>query len=379
MTDLAGNAQLDRALHLGIEKCIQNARRLQAFPHVTRDGEWLTSEHGRWTAGFFIGQIWLAHMTTNDEEVKKLAFDWSSRLEPRAKDQSTHDMGFLFEPSFVRGFNVTGNNRLRDHAIQAAYSLATRYHPNGRYIQAWSEGEDPAHAGLAIVDTIMNLPILLWASEQTGDRSLHEIGVATADTIATQHIRTDGSTFHVVTHDPMTGVVTNKGTHQGASSSSCWTRGQAWALYGFARMGVILRAQRLVDTACRLADYFVAKLDGHYLPPWDFDRSQADEPRDSAAGAIAASGLLELGRVSGDLRYTEAGYRIAVGLAQNCVDYQNSARPGLLLHGSVDVPRRSGIDQSIVYGDHFFLEAIVKIRRPELWNRLGCLRYESRM
>lgn len=379
MTDLAGDAQLDRALQLGIEKCIQDARRLQAFPHVTRDGEWLTSGHGRWTAGFFIGQIWLAYMITNNEGAKELASDWSRRLEARAKDRSTHDMGFLFEPSFVRGFNVTGDGRLRDHAIQAAYSLATRYHPEGRYIQAWSEEEDPAHAGLAIVDTIMNLPILLWAYEQTGDKSLQEVGVAAAETIAGQHIRADGSTFHVVTHDPKTGVVTDKGTHQGASPSSCWTRGQAWAIYGFARMGAILRAQKLVDTAGRLADYFVARLDGDYLPPWDFDRSQADEPRDSAAGAIAASGLLELGRVSGEPRYTQAGYRIAVGLAYNCVDYQNPTRPGLLLHGSVDVPRRSGIDQSIVYGDHYFLEAIVKIRRPELWNRLGCPRYDSQM
>jgi len=129
----------------------------------------------------------------------------------------------------------------------------------------------------------------------------------------------------------------------------------------------------LLATARLTADYFLDQLGKRALPPWDFNCQGEDEPKDSAAGAIAASGLMELGRATDDNAYTESAQRIVLGLIDTCVDFDHPEKPGLLMHGTVDFPRRSGIDESIMYGDHFFMEALIKIRHPELWNHLGCV------
>jgi unsaturated chondroitin disaccharide hydrolase len=370
---VAEDLLLDNALALGIAKCLRDAGRLTAFPHVTRDGDWLVSERGRWTAGFFVGMLWIAGLVRDDAAVLKTALAWTTRLEGRSHDRSTHDLGFLFEPSAVCGFNILGRDDLRETAIRAARSLASRFHPRGRFIPAWSVEEDPSYAALCIVDTIMNVPILLWAGRETGDRTLSEVGEQTARTIRDQHVRPDGSTWHTVDHHPETGAVTDRGTHQGAFPGSCWTRGQAWALYGFAKVAGLLGSPEMAATARQVADYFLDRLGSRAVPPWDFDRDEEGEPVDSAAGAIAASGLLELARLTGESSYAEAGRRIALGLIGTCVDFDTPERPGLLMHGTVDYPRQSGVDESIMYGDHYFMEAVVKLRHPRLWTTLGCL------
>lgn len=363
---------LDRTLELGIAKCLRDADRLNAFPHVTNDGDWLVSEHARWTGGFFVGMLWLAGALRDDPSILNTARSWALRLAPRATDCTTHDMGFLFEPSCVRGHNIKVDEQLRSLAISAGQSLASRFVPKGRYIPAWDPSEGQEYLALAIVDTVMNLPIVYWAANEINDSRMREIAVQTAETIRTQHIRPDGATYHVVDHDPDTGEVTHRGTHQGRHDNSCWTRGQAWTLYGFTRMGVVLESEEMMDTARKTADYFLNQMGERTIPPWDFDRKDANEPVDSAAGAIAASGLIELGRRTGEQTYTRAGERIVHGLIDACVDFDHPDKPGLLMHGTVDYPRRSGVDESIMYGDHYFMEALVKIRHPELWGILGC-------
>ena len=353
----AENTRLDRALELGIAKCMRDGDRLSAFPHVTEEGDWLISEHARWTGGFFVGMLWLAGVLREDGEILKTARSWAMRLAPRASDCSTHDMGFLFEPSCVRGHNIQSDEQLRSLAIEAGRSLASRYVPKGHYIPAWDPTEGSQYLALAIVDTVMNLPIISWAARESGDNHLHKIAVQTARTIREQHVRPDGATYHVVDHDPETGEITHRGTHQGAHDNSCWTRGQAWTLYGFTRMAVILQSDEMMLTARQTADYFLSQMGDRTIPPWDFDRDRAEEAVDSAAGAIAASGLLELGRRTGEKVYTYAGERMVDGLIDTCIDFDNPDQPGLLMHGTVDYPRRSGVDESIIYGDHYFLEA----------------------
>ena len=364
--------RLDAALQLGIDKCLRDADRLGGFPHVTRNGDWLVSEHGRWTAGFFVGTLWLAGLVRGSAEIFETADAWAGRLYSRSFDRTTHDMGFLFEPSLVRGYNILDRARHRATAIQAARSLATRFHPKGRYIPAWSPEEDPSYLGLAIVDTIMNLSILLWAGRETGDAELTTVGRRCAETIRAQHVRPDGSTYHTVDHDNESGAVRERNTHQGAHPESCWTRGQAWALYGFAKVGRLTGSEDILATARLVADHFLERLGDRALPPWDFDCDFDGEPRDSAAGAIAASGLLELGRNSGESAYSDAGRRIVLGLIETCVDFARPETPGLLMHGTVDYPRNSGVDESIIYGDHYFMEALVKMRHPQHWDVLGC-------
>ena len=370
---VTSNDLLDATLELGIEKCLRDAERLSAFPHVTRNGDWLISEHGRWTAGFFVGMLWISGMVRDEAAIFEIAVAWAKRLFNRSFDRSTHDMGFLFEPSMVRGYNILGHEGLRDTAIQASRSLASRFHEKGGYIPAWSPEEDPSFLGLAIVDTIMNLPIIMWAGRVADDAGLTEVGRHCAQTIRAQHVRPDGSTYHTVDHDDETGAVTERGTHQGANNESCWTRGQAWTLHGFTKMARMTESEDLLATARQTADYFLDQLGERTLPPWDFERNGEDEPKDSAAGAIAASGLLELGRATGESVYTEEGRRIVLGLIDTCVDFEHPERPGLLMHGTVDYPRQSGVDESIMYGDHYFMEALVKLRHPGHWDLLGCV------
>ncbi|MCC6314762.1 MAG: glycoside hydrolase family 88 protein, partial [Thermomicrobiales bacterium] len=342
----------DRALDYCVAKTRLNLDRLDAFPHTTRDGRWRTSEHGRWTAGHWIGVIWLAYLRTGDPDLREAAYAWAQRLEPRKTDVTTHDMGFLFYPSFVRGYRITGDPWFRDAAVVAARSLATRFHEPGDYIQAWDEAEDPIHRGRTIVDTVMNLPLLLWAAEETGETRLREIALRVAETTIANHVRPDGSTYHVVDFDPEIGRAVWRGTHQGLHDESYWTRGQAWAIYGFASIARIAMRPDLRAVAEQLADFFVGQANLDEAPPWDFAAQGAGVPRDAAAGAIAADGLLDLaaaGGIDADLRRQQA-LRLLDALVATCTDDSASPRQGLLLHATADLPRNSAVDESLMYG-----------------------------
>lgn len=353
-----------QALDACVEKTRQNLTRLDAFPHVTRDGVWRTSEHGRWTAGHWLGILWLAYLRSGDPELLAAAEAWSRRLEFRKTDTTTHDMGFLFYPSFVRGYRITGDPYYRDVALAAAESLTARFHQPGDYIQAWEEAEDPIHRGRTIVDTVMNLPLLLWAAEESGESRYREIALRVAETTARHHVRADGSTYHVVDFDPETGEAIRYTTHQGLNDESSWTRGQAWATYGFSEVARLTGRADLHAVANRLADYFVAHLEPNRAPPWDFTAPGAEQPRDAAAGAIAAAGLLDLAYAAADEpeRERRMGQARALldALVATCTDFGESAPHGLLLHATADLPRKSGLDVSLIYGDHYFFEALTR-------------------
>jgi unsaturated chondroitin disaccharide hydrolase len=361
--------QYDQVLDALVAKTRRNLDRLDAFPHTTLNGRWRTSEHGRWTAGHWIGIIWLAYLRSGDPALLEAARVWSHRLASRQTDTTTHDMGFLFYPSFVRGYRITGDADLRDAALTAARSLTTRFHNRGGYIQAWDEAEDPIHAGRTIVDTVMNLPLLIWATEETGDPHFREIALRVAETTARHHVRPDGSTFHVVDFDPSSGEPVRYATHQGQHDESCWTRGQAWAIYGFARVARLTGRDDLRAVADQLADYFVARLEPGTPPPWDFAAAGPDEPRDSAAGAIAADGLLDLVLGTSDpserARRTLQAKDILDTLIASSFDESDTGGQGLLLHAAADRPRNSAVDESLIYGDHYFFEAMYRAADAE--------------
>ena len=359
------------ALSYGITKLGSTTLRLQAFPHTTDHGRWRQSEHGRWTAGFWVGALWLAYLTTREAYWASEATDWARRLAPRHDDRTTHDMGFLFQPSFVRGWKITHDPYFRDVALAACAAHASRYHPIGRFIPAWDPSEDPRFAGRTIVDTVMNLPILFWGARVAGRPEWEQIGREAAATIRTHHLRPDGSTIHVVDFDPSTGQVVDRTTHQGYAPDSCWTRGQAWALYGFTQVYGWSQDPRDLAAARQLADYFLAHLPDDRVPYWDFQAPDIPRaPRDSAAGAIAASGLLELARTLGDVAgewYRQAGLELLDGLIAQCLSRGAPDQDGILLHATVDLPHQSAIDASTIYGDHYFLEALCKALLPAQW------------
>jgi unsaturated chondroitin disaccharide hydrolase len=311
----------------------------------------------------------MAYLRTGDQTLLAAAYDWTKRLEFRKTDTTTHDMGFLFYPSFVRGYRITGETSFRDAALTAAASLATRFHEQGGYIQAWDEAEDPMHRGRTIVDTVMNLPLLLWAAAEADEPRYREIALRVADTTARHHVRPDGSTYHVVDFDPVSGEAVRFTTHQGLHDESFWTRGQAWATYGFAAVARMSKRDDLREIANRTADFFVSQVEADRPPPWDFAAGGANEPRDAAAGAIAADGLLDLALSADDAEERARREAEARGLLDAligvCTEEGEQAPHGLLLHATADLPRGSGIDVSLIYGDHYFFEALFRVVDPE--------------
>jgi unsaturated chondroitin disaccharide hydrolase len=297
--------------------------------------------------------LWIGYLLTHEAQWTADAAAWAKKLEGRSGDTSTHDMGFLFEPSFVRGWSITRDTYYRDVALQAAESLLTRYRPLGQFIQAWDHGP----GGRAIIDTMMNLSLLFWAGRI-------DIATCVADTTLREHLRSDGSTYHVVDFDPNTGRVVHRGTHQGWSEASCWSRGQAWAIYGFSRTYIWTSEPRFLAAAQTAADYFLRRLPDDQIPPWDFD-APAGGPRDTSAAAVAASGLLDLERIVGG--YGKAAQGILQAL---CGNLANSKSDGILLHGAGNVPQSDAVDESLIYGDYYFVEALCKTLRPDLWSVL---------
>lgn len=360
----------ERAYRRALEVADRLLGELEGFPHTTRHGCWRVSAEGRWTAGFWIGLIWLLYLEVGDERVRDAATHWLGKLRFRETDTTTHDMGFLFEPSFVRGFNITGEQDFRDAGIQAARSLATRFHSVGGYIQAWDESEDPIHCGRTIVDTVMNLPLLIWAARAADEPNLAAVAEQVAQTTAHYHVRSDGSTYHVVDFGPGSGRPLRSITHQGYADESCWSRGQAWALYGFCKLHLLTGDLRWLDVSQRVADFFLTHLPEDNLPYWDFRLPDtAGEPRDSSAAAIAASALLDLAtcahHVDASTRYRRGAERLLDALILNCLSQSASGQQGILLHATHDRPRNSAVDESIIFGDHYFVEALTKLLHPD--------------
>lgn len=342
------------------------AAEAHGFPQSTQAGHWTYKQNGGWTGGFWPGQLWLASLAADDRALADAAAAAARRLAPRRTDTGTHDLGFLFCPSWVTAFRLTGNGAKRaawrDGALVAAESLTKRFNTQGNFIRAWGRLDEPVNAGRAIVDTMMNLDLLFWASAETGNDRFADIARRHATTSAARHVRDDGSTAHVFDFDPATGAPIGQGTRQGHSPTSCWARGQAWAVYGFTTVYRRTENELFLDTARKVADWFLAHLPADAVPFWDFRSPDLPrDVRDSSAGAIAACGLLDLARVTGEDRYREGGLRI---LRTLCQGYTTRGMPGheaILLRGTGNKPSNDEVDVSLVYGDHYFVEALMRL------------------
>ncbi len=340
-------------------------RVLPAFPHTTRAGRWRTGEHGRWTGGFWIGLLWLAYLHTSAPAFREAAYRWTRRLAPRAADTTTHDMGFLFGPSCVTGYRITGDPWFKDLALEAARSLYSRYRPQGPFLPAWDEEGAPECEGLQIVDSVANLPLLVWAAGEAGRREWREAALAVARKIAVEHVRPDGSTIQVVEFDPHTGEVVRKRTHQGYSADSCWSRGQAWASYGFANLSRYTGIPMFREVAVMCARWFLEHLPPDAIPFWDFEAPAIpDEPRDAAAAAVAYA-------AAGLLRDHAAQQRLGQALVEHCFEARPEPYQGLVRHATADRPRNSAVDESTIYGDYYFLEGAFR----EVWPSRAALLY----
>jgi unsaturated chondroitin disaccharide hydrolase len=305
---------------------------------------------------------------TGDPRLESAARAWAARLLPRQHDTTTHDLGFLFELSFLLGAKLTGDATLKAPALQAARTLALRFNPKGNFIQAWGPLDGTTgQRGRAIIDTLMNLELLFWASQVSGDSSFADLATKHACTALKRHVRADWSTSHVTDFDPDTGEFLKQDTHQGMSATSCWSRGQAWAVYGFSECYRETGDPTFFDAARRLADYCLFHLPNDRVPYWDYDSPLIpNDVRDSSAAAILASGLINLSRLDSEPTRAERWSVEALAILESLWrDYssRSTQEPCVLLHATTSKP--AGLmDHGLIYGDYYFVEALTRLNRP---------------
>lgn len=331
------------------------------------------SENVEWTTGFWTGQIWLSYEVTG-EECFKLAGDiqvesFLQRIVKR-QDVDHHDMGFLYSPSCVAAWQLTGNETGREAALLAADNLMGRFQEKGQFFQAWGTIGAADNYRL-IIDCLLNMPLLFWASEETGQAIYREKAIAHITTAMQLLIRSDCSTYHTYFFDPETGETVRGVTHQGNRDGSAWSRGQAWGIYGAAMAYRYVRKEEYVGIFEKVTKFFLEHLTTDLIPYWDFDFDDGStEPRDSSAAAIAVCGILEMAKY---LPEEKAGYyrrmarRLMYALWQHCAVRDGKASGGLLLHGtyaraSVNNPcTNRGVDECNIWGDYYYLEGMVRL------------------
>jgi unsaturated chondroitin disaccharide hydrolase len=335
-----------------------------SYPYYTNSlGAWKTTSASSWTSGFFPGSLWLEYQQTFDTAWRSRAESRQAGIESQKYNTSTHDLGFMVLNSFGNGYRLTGNDAYRQVVLQAARSLATRYSPAVGAIRSWNTSPSTFRV---IVDGMMNLELLFWAARNGGDPAWRDIAVRHALKTRENHVRSDGSTYHVVDYDPTTGAVQRRSTVQGYTAESTWSRGQAWALHGFTIAYRETGDPRFLETARRTADYFVSNLPADKVPYWDFQAPGIpNEPRDSSAAAIAASGLLELSRLETDatrrLSYLGEAKEMLTSLSSPAYLSRGTTNSAVLLHGTQNKPAGNS-DTGLIWGDYYFMEGLLRYR-----------------
>lgn len=329
-----------------------------------------------WTTSFWPGMMWLAGDVTGDADFHEAALAHAADFERRLyadEDLETHDLGFLYSLSVVTAWKQTGDERWRRAGIKAGERLMTRFLEPAGILQAWGDLSDPAQRGRAIIDSLMNMPLLSWVGEQTGDPRYADAVRRHTEQLRTQIFRADDSTFHTFYWDAETGEPLRGGTEQGAFDESCWARGEAWGIYGFALNSQTVGDPRQLEAAWRCADYYLAHLPSDGIPYWDLVYAEgSDAPRDSSAAAIAACGFFELAAVEPDpersARALQAAHAQIDALIAEATPQPPESSDALLLHGVYDLPKLVGVDEGTLWGDYFYLEALTRASRPD-WKR----------
>ena len=327
---------------------------------------------GGWNQGFWTGILWHAYELTGDQKYRDVATSQIASYYTRIEKQigvNHHDMGFLYMPSCVAAYELTGNTEAREAALMAAEHLTTRYHEQAGFIQAWgSVGADDNYR--LIVDCLMNIPLLFWASEETGDARYRDIAYSHFKTTLSVAYREDGSTYHTYYFDKETGEPLRGVTAQGASDDSTWSRGQAWAMYGPLLTYIYVEDEAAIEAFCAAADYYLSYLPEDYIAYWDLSFTSGDEPRDSSSAAIALCALLEGIKHVDDSdprrsTYISAAKNIMNSLIDNYTTRSVPTANGLLLHATYSKPGNNGVDEMNIWGDYFYMEALHRMLDPE--------------
>lgn len=383
------DAEVERALCFSMEQVVRN---LPEFTHkfqnaYSENGFYQPIDNREWTTGFWTGEIWLAYEYAKEKEARDQEASENSEIFKKAGeiqvasflnriekkiDVDHHDMGFLYSPSCVAAYKLTGNTDARRAAILAADQLITRYHPVGEFIQAWGPMDAPENYRL-IIDCLLNLPLLYWASGETGDDKYRQIAEKHIHTAIRNVIREDYSTWHTFFFDRKTGAPDHGATWQGYRDGSAWARGQAWGIYGCALAYKYTKREEYIEVFRHVTQYFLEHLPADMVPFWDLEFTDGEEqPRDSSSASIAACGILEMIK-SMEEKEAAVYEKYARQMMKSLYDFYAVKKPeesnGLVLHSTYSNHspyngcNHCGVDECNSWGDYYYMEAMTRLHK----------------
>ncbi len=336
------------------------------FPRTVRDGKIYLERPEDWTSGFYPGSLWLAYELTGDDRLSAKARKYTDRLERIQYYSGNHDVGFMMSCSYGNAIRLKPEPGDRQILINTAESLCKRYSEKTGLIRSWDFGE---WSYPVIIDNMMNLELLFWAWQQTGDRRFHDVAVSHADKTLRNHFRPDMTSYHVVSYDAGSGEVVSRGTFQGYSDDSAWARGQAWSLYGYTMCYRFVQKPEYLKAATDVASFIMdnSPSEDDLIPYWDYDAPGIpDEERDASAAAVIASGLLELsGYVDKEIAESYRDYAVRILEQLSSPEYLApvGTNHGFILKHSVgSKPHDSEVDVPLSYADYYYLEALKRYK-----------------
>ncbi|SHM55844.1 unsaturated chondroitin disaccharide hydrolase [Anaerosporobacter mobilis DSM 15930] len=373
--------EMNQALDFASNQIINN---LPEFTYMFQNaysegGFYKPIENDYWTTGFWTGEIWLAYEHCKDERIKEAGLiqvdSFLNRIDQKI-GVDHHDMGFLYSPSCVAAYKLVGSEKAREAAIKAADQLITRFHPVGGFIQAWGAMDEQDNYRL-IIDCLLNLPLLYWATEETKEEKYREIADKHILTAIKNVIREDYSTWHTFYFNMETGEPDHGATCQGYRDGSAWARGQAWGIYGSALAYRYTKREEYVEVFKNVTQYYLEHLPKDMVPYWDLEFGEGStEPRDSSSASIAACGMLEMSKY---LKEVDAAYytKLAKQMMKSVVDSyavkDSKESNGLVLHSTYsnhspyNTCNHYGVDECNSWGDYFYMEALTRMTKG--WNQ----------
>jgi len=363
------NAALDNAVAQSRLMAEKYKGQDNILPRSFIDGKMTTSDKYWWCSGFFPGVLWYSYEYSNDQEILDYAKEYTERLEDVKYYTGNHDVGFQLFSSYGNGLRLTGNPAYKEVLLTGARSLSTRYRENIGLIRSWDFNSETWQYPV-IIDNMMNLELLVWAARESGDERLLKIATSHADKTMENHFRQNGSSYHVVSYDTLTGMPVIRQTWQGAGDESDWSRGQTWGLYGYVMMYRETGNLKYLEQATRIADYLInhTNMPEDFIPYWDLKAPGIpNEPRDASSAAIMASALIDLSRYTSEdlaekyLKVAEKQIRTLASAAYTAPTGENGNF--ILMHSIGSIPGKGEVDVPLTYADYYYVEALMRYKK----------------
>ncbi|MEI7421664.1 MAG: glycoside hydrolase family 88 protein [Prolixibacteraceae bacterium] len=366
------NVTIDESLAFSAKQYTLMAEVMKGKPDllpksINKEGKLATDSSRNWVSGFFPGSLWYLYEGTKDAKFLEYARLINARVEREKFTTNNHDVGFILYCSFGNGLRLTGEKNYNEILLTGAKSLATRFNPKIGCIKSWERPDKWQYP--VIIDNMMNLELMFWATKYSGDSTFYKMAVSHADNTIKNHYRPDFSCYHVVSYDTITGKVEKRQTAQGYSDESAWARGQTWGLYGFTMAYRETKDKKYLDHAVKIAKYLISQpnLPADKIPYWDFNAPGIpNEQRDASSGAIMASALIELSQYV-DPEFSKTCLATAEAQIRSLSSPAYRAKLGengdfILMHSVTSKPKNVDIDNPLAYADYYYLEAMLRYK-----------------